>query len=358
MQIKLKHTVFFNDADTIVTASLSNPDTIIILMSSGEVIKYNIKEEKQVFLFSVKSNIGYEDGGFDLNTKATIYTLDEIIVIVNNFKTHGFIHYPGKYDALHLWREDYYAENSSYPIALFKDKKDVPYIIYSVAWNHLQIMNLDTRQILTASKSLIEKNAEKKHIDFYKNHVEHNKLPWPHKYDYFFGELLLSPNNKKFLSAGWSWGSSDNYKIYDINNFIKSKRISDINLGFWEHLSRAVCWIDKKNIAVTYNPYEEGDENSTIDSPSEIHFYKLGKQKTSQIRKIKVPKEIIDSSFHFNTYLNSFVAFSKKMGLKILSLHGQIIFENESFKVNSYNNNFNLLLTIDNNKIIINEIIL
>ncbi len=359
MEIKLRHTIVFNDFDTIVTACISNPNKIIILMSSGEVIKYNIKEQKHFFLFSVKSNIGYEDGGFDLNAESKIYTLDEITVIVNNYKRHGYIYYPGKYDALHLWREDYHADISDYPIALFK-KEDVPHIIYSAAWNHLQIMNLDTRQILTAAKSLIEENAEEKHIEFYKNHVEHNKLPWPHRYDYFFGELLLSPNNKKFLSAGWSWGSSDSYNVYDVENFINSNRISDIKIGFWEHENRAVHWIDEETIAITYNPFTEGDDDASSDSPDEIHLYKLNNEKAEIIKKNKIAGNInvVNSKFCFNKNINSFISFSKEIGLALLSLEGNIIFQDKNLKIDGYNNEANLLFAIDNNKIIIYEIIL
>ena len=104
-----------------------------------------------------------------------------------------------------MQREDYYAEHSSYPIALFKDDSGIPHLIYSQAWNHTQIMNLDTRQVLTAAKSLIEENAEEKHLKFYAEHEESNKLLWPRSYDYFFGALSLSPNQKNFLSTGWGY---------------------------------------------------------------------------------------------------------------------------------------------------------
>ncbi len=176
----------FDIEENIITVSLSGFNEFVMLMSSGDVIRYNIDEQKKQFLFSVKSSFSFEDGGFDIESPSTIYTLDSIVVIVNDYKRHGFVHYPEKYNSLHLWRKDYHAAISTYPIALFKDEIGIPHLIYGEAWNHIQIMNLDTRQILTASKSLIEEKAEEKHLEFYKNHKEQNKLPWPRPYDYFW----------------------------------------------------------------------------------------------------------------------------------------------------------------------------
>lgn len=357
MEIKLKHEIAFDIQESILTATISNSNEIVMLIDSGEVLKYKIAEKSKHFLFSVKSNMDYPDGGFDINAISTFYTLDNIVVIVNDFKRHGFIYYPEKYNALHLWREDYHANISNYPVILFKNEQNIPHIIYSVAWNHLQIMNLDTRQVLTAAKSLIEENAEERHIEFYKNRTENNKLPWPSTYNYFFGKLFLSPDTKKFLSSGWCWGSCDSYKIYDIENFINSNRISDINIGFWEHVNRAVCWIDDTTIAVTYNPItEEDDEDATNDSDIEIHFYKLDREKAAIIKKIKVVEDIVNSKFYFNKKINSFISFSKEIGLVILSVEGDIIFRDKNLKIDEYHNDANLFLSIDNNKIMIHEI--
>lgn len=354
MKLKLKNEVLIDNAQSIITATLTNSNEIIMLMSSGEVVKYKIKEQIYESLFLVKSNIGYPDNGFDVNAKSTIYTLDSIVVIVNDFKRHGYIHYAEKYNALHLCREDYHADISKYPIALFK-KENIPHIIFGVAWNHLQIMNLDTRQVLTASKSLIEENAEERHIEFYKKNEEINKLPWPHNYNHFFRELLLSPNNTKFLSSGWTWGSSDSYNIYDIKKFINNNRISDIKIGFWEHENRAVCWIDDETIAVAYNPFIEGDDYSTIDSSIEIHLYKLDNEKVELIKKIQITENIVNSKLYFNKKITSFVSFSE-IGLVIISLEGKITFQDKNLKIDGYSNDNNLLFNIDNDKIIIYEI--
>jgi hypothetical protein len=196
MEINKIHEIIFDTDETILASTLSNSNELVMLMSSGGVIRHKIKERNGEYLFSIKSGIGYSDGGFDLNSKSTIYTMDEIVVVVNDYKRHGFIHYPTKYHSLHLWREDYHADISTYPITLFRNEEGVPHIIYGEAWNHIQIMNLDTRQILTASKSLIEENAEERHIEFEK--YEHNKLPWPRPYDYFLANYSYLRTKRNF----------------------------------------------------------------------------------------------------------------------------------------------------------------
>lgn len=337
MKVVKTHDIAFDTNESIVFATLSKSNEVVMLMSSGGVIRFNLDDQRGQYLFSVKRDIGYSDGGFDITAKTSIYTMNEIVVVVNDFKRHGFVHYPGKYYALHLWREDYHADSSTYPIALYKNADGVPNLIFGEAWNHIQIMNLDTRQILTATKSLIEENAEERHAAFYKEHNEDNKLAWPTPYDYFFGKLLLSPNQNKFLSAGWAWGSWDSYRVFDIEKFISSNRITDLGIGAWEHENRAVCWVDNETIAVVYNPFTKGDENSTDESPCEIHFHKINGNNVDIDKKIQIAdKNILSSRMYFNCALNSFIFVSDKGGVLVSTLEGQIVFKDENLKVNEY----------------------
>lgn len=357
MEITKIHDIRFDTEERIMTATLAAENSLIMLMSSGNVIRYNIDEQKGEHLFSVKSNFTYEDGGFDVNAKSTIYTMDSIVVIVNDYKRHGFVHYPDKYKKLHLWRKDYHADISCYPIALFKNELDIPHLIFSEAWNHLQIMNLDSRQILTASKSLIEENAEERHLDFYKKHKEDNKLPWPRPYDYFFGKLEMSPNNENFLSKGWAWGSSDAYNVYEVKHFMENNRIADIPIGGWEHCNRASCWVDSETVAVAYSPLEEDDEDATGDSSQEIHFYSIKNSHSELKRKLQVKKlDIVNSKIHFNRDLNAFSLISDKQGIAIISLEGEILFYDEKLKVDIHYSDLNRLLKTDGKSVIIYKI--
>lgn len=357
MTIKKIHDIRFDTEESIMTVALTAANELIMLMSSGNVIRYNIDEQKEQHLFSVKSSFTHEDGGFDINAKSTIYSLDSIVVIVNDYKRHGFVHYPKKYQKLHLWRQDYHADISCYPIALFKNELDIPHLIYSEAWNHLQIMNLDSRQILTASKSLIKVNAEERHLKFYKKHKEDNKLPWPRPYDYFFGKLEMSPNNENFLSTGWAWGSCDAYNVYEVKHFIENNRIADISLDGWEHNNRAACWIDNKTVAVAYSPLEEDDENATKDSPQEIHFYGINNGASEIKNKIQVKKlDIVNSKIHFNRDLNAFFLISDKQGIAIISLEGEILLHNENLNVDIHYSGLNKLVKTDDKSVIIYKI--
>ncbi|MCU0353325.1 MAG: hypothetical protein MUD08_06225 [Cytophagales bacterium] len=322
------------DDREIVTATLSDSNEVLLLTTEAEVISYNFHEQQEKHLFSTKTSFQHRDEGFDTTAHSSIYTMDDIVVVVNDYKRHGFVHYPGQYHTLHLWRGEYHADISRYPIALFKNDRNVPHLIYGQDWNHVQIMNLDTRQVLTAAKSLIEENAEEKHIEFYKNHEETNKHPWPRPYDYFFGELLVSPNQKRFLSAGWGWGSADVYNVYDIAHFINSNRIADIRLGAWEHEGRAVCWVDDETVAIAYNPSAEGDEGATADSPCEIHFHRIQGNESTIEKKIAVAEPFATNvELRYNKHLNAFIAYSGKIGLLIISLDGQTVFQNKNLKI-------------------------
>lgn len=357
MKINRIQEIAFDTDETIVTATSSAEDEIVMLMSSGRVTRYKIGSASGELLFSVKSDFTYEDDGFDLNAASSIYTLNSIVVVVNDYKRHGFIHYPGKYKSLHLWRKDYHADISSYPICLFKDSTDTPHLIYGVAWNHLQIMNLETRQILTASKSLIKEFAEESHIEFYKNYSEDSKLAWPSEYDYFYGNLEMSPDNKHFLSAGWSWGSFDSYQAYNVEHFITENRIAQIHIGGWEHDNRPICWVDNTTVAVGCNPYAEEEEDSTKDSPNEIHFYRINDNEFELLRKIEIPTiEISKAKFQFVKQLNSLIIFSDDHGLTALSLNGEILFQDPEIRLDNYNPKTDFFVKVKNKTVSIYQL--
>ncbi|MBS0030816.1 hypothetical protein ACTJJ0_27280 [Chitinophaga sp. 22321] len=337
---------------SIVAASLSAPDEYVLLLSSGNVVRQKAGETAAKHLFSVESSMGYQDGGFDIAAPSTIYTMDDIVVVVNDYKRHGYVHYPGKYTGLHLWREDYHASISRFPVALFRDQLNVPYIVYAVAWNHLQIMNLDTRQVVTAAKSLIKEFAEESHIEFYKTVEEANKLPWPSAYDYFFGKLYMSPNNSRFLSAGWVWGSSDLYNVYEVADFISNPRIRDKRVNYWEHNNRGVCWIDNATVAVTYHPYSDDEEGAAKDDPWEIHFYNVDSDADEPARKIKIPgPDILQANMHYLKHLDAILLFGGNAGVVLVSTDGRLLFSDANLKINGYAEASDLLYVTDDKSV-------
>ncbi len=357
MKLKKLHDIKFTTKEAIHQAVLSKPNEIIILFHSGEVIRHNLDTNQREHLFSI-TKTNYSGGDFDPGSEISIHTLDDIIVVTSSYKENGYVHYPEKYKKLSLQREDYHASISKYPIALFKNKNLVPHLVYGIAWNHVQIMNLDTRQILTASKSLIEENAEEDHIEFYKTHEETNKHPWPSPYDYFYGELKMSPDHKHFLCAGWVWGSYDAYNIYKVDNFINSNRIKEISIGGWQHDNRAVCWIDSITVAVAYSPLMEGDNGATKETPNELHIYKLSNNETVLEREIKVGTiDIVHSTIHYSTQLDAFFLYSKNIGVVIISFAGELLYENKEIEIDQYFPDGNQFLTVTETSITVSQVI-
>ncbi|WP_160710864.1 hypothetical protein [Chitinophaga solisilvae] len=343
MKLNLMHDTPVDLPGNINSACMSAADTLTLLLDTGDVVQHQLHTPGCRPLFTTATHFSYKDGSFDAGAPSSIYTMDGITVVVNDFKTHGYLYYPGKY-RIHLWREDYHADISRYPIALFRDQQQTPYIIYAVAWNHLQIMNLDTRQVMTAAKSLIEEGAEERHLAFYANYEESNMLPWPRAYDYFFGQLQLSPDNSRFLSAGWAWGSCDQCRVYDVAHFISHPRIADRSLGAWEHNNRNYCWTDNHTIAVTYDPYADEEEGALKDAPGEIHFYDLRQEADGPVRKISVPgPPVIGAAMYYSPMLQALVLHSERTGVVVITPGGEVLYRDETLKVHGYHTGSDML---------------
>ncbi len=358
MKIKKVQEFIVDFEETIITASLCSKNEFIALLSSGDVVRINFEDDSVKSLFTVKSAFIYTDGGFDINAPSTFYTLDSVVVLVNDYKRHGFVHYPDNTNEIHLWRGEYNVDVTKYPIALFRNEDNAPCLIYGNDWNHVNIMNLDTRQILTADKSLIEESAEEDHFK-YNTKGEISKHPWPSPYDYFYGELKMSPDNSMFLSAGWAWGSYDAYNVYEVDHFLSSNRIADISVGGWEHCERAACWIDNSSIAVAINPLEEGDKNAKENNhKGEIHFYKIDDQNCELDAVLKIADyNFVNANMCFNQSINAFIIHSEDLGLLAMSLEGQVLFEDKNFKINEYFPKLNLYLKYEAKAVSVYELI-
>ncbi|RAJ81903.1 hypothetical protein CLV59_104128 [Chitinophaga dinghuensis] len=327
----------------ISAAGIANSNELVFLLKTGQVCRYDFRNERWLSSFTIQDYFSYTDGGFDPAATSAVYTLDEITVVVNDFKTHGYIHYPGNYSALHLHREDYHANITSFPIALFRNPEGIPHIIYSKAWNHLQIMNLDTRQLLTAAKSLITEDAEEKHLEFYKTHEDNNKLPWPRPYDYFFGALSVSPNGKYFLSNGWVWGSFGCYNVYDIEDFIQNSRIKEIHVAVMDHSYRAMCWVDDQTVAITCHCFTEESEKDEEDKIAyekdyyEIQLFEMAGNEAKLSKRIGVHGiNIVAAEMRYNNHLGAFVVYSAELGVVIISTSGHVLLQDKSIQIDHY----------------------
>ncbi len=341
----------------ITAARISGPGELVLLFETGSVLRYRIESATGVHLFSTDSPFTYEDGGFDNKAPSTVLTLDDIVVVVNDLRTHGFIHFPERYHALHFSRTDNYADISCYPTLLFKDGNGVPHLAFAEAWNHLQIMDLSTRRILTAAKSLIEVGAEERHLEFYRQIEEHSKLAWPTRYDYFFGKLLLSPAGKRILSLGWGWGSADWYRAYDIEIFIREPRISSVDIGHWEHENRAACWLDEDTVVVACDPVQEEHEGYVKGAPNELHFYSIEGDQALLRRRVPVEDlDVVHAKMEYSRSLDRFVIFSDRIGLVAIDRDGRIAMHAPDIRVHDLRLDLDELLVIEGGTISVHKL--
>lgn len=355
MHIEELHEINF--LENIVTATLFNENELIVLMHNGEVLRYFLKTQKKETLVTIAIEKAGSNEKFDINAPSTIYVLNDIIVIANDYKTHVFVFFSTQKASFYLQRKDYYADISKYPIALFNNERGTPHLIYGVAWNHLQIMNLETKEIVTLSKSQFEENAAEKYKAFCKEFGLPEQAREDSAFDYFFGALKISPDKKYFLSKGWSWGSCDSYKVFEINHFINRPEILTLNIGDWEHLNRAACWIDEQTVAFGYNPFAEEDNAANFVIGSEIHLCNF-MNKSLEHNIIKAEGlDTINAKMAFSKRFQTIVLCSKTSGVAAVSLDGKILLHNSEIKPTDYIYDLDLFITIRDKKIIIDQLI-
>jgi len=352
----------FDSQVDIQAASLYSENELVILTHKGIVFIYSCQTWKSRVLFETNPEHGaeYRDGGFDPSAKTSIYTMDDVVVVTNDYKTHGFVLNLKENYLVDLWRKDYLAEASKYPIALFMNEKGEPCLIFGAAWNQIQVANLTSRQILTADKSLIEEDAEQQYIETYKKYkTKMNKLFWPNEYDYFYGRLILSPDKKKFLSAGWEWGSCNCYKLYDVNDFISNRRIKDVTVGRFEHNDRAVCFVDNDTVAVIFDPNLDGlyqGDNQSGNAPYEIRLYHSDGRGEKRLISITESLDLDGAELVFDQRNQCFYTFSGKIGMAVISLGGEIVFHEPAFIPQIYDERHGRFISYDKRQLSVHKL--
>ncbi|NUY81244.1 hypothetical protein HUK80_10085 [Flavobacterium sp. MAH-1] len=346
MKLEIRHRIEIADG-TIAAAGFDTAGQVVFLTESGKVYRY-IKSTKQFHhLFSATTAFAFEDGGFDCKAKSSIYAQYGAVAVVNDFGRNGLVFIESDRQVLNLFRKDYHADISKFPLTFF-EKDEHFHVIYPNDWNHIQIMDLKTRQILTAEKSLIEQNAEQRYREFYKNDFSRS-LPWPPPYDYFYGALSVSNDQKRFLSTGWAWGSSDNYRVYDIDDFLSNGRIQDISIGHWEHENRAACWMGNDRVAIAIYPFEvdEGEEGQY-----EIAIYKIADSEAVLERTISTGDlNVVKSKMVFWETRNCFVVISEVAGLALIHSDGEILFHDPNLIADDFDVDSGSVLQIERDSI-------
>lgn len=200
---------------------------------------------------------------------------------------------------------------------------------------------------------MIEKDAEQSHIEFYKNHTENNKLFWPREMDYFYGELIMSPDKKRFLSAGWIWGSQDCFMIFDIEQFIESNRVEPIMIDVWEHNGRDVCFIDNTKVAVLFNSSEDDVNFKGVDEGNVfyIRLYNTDGSREFETITLETELDLNGVQMFFNIERQNFYLFSEKIGLLVVSLSGDLELHQKNIFINNYYNKYDCFIEYDKKKI-------
>lgn len=245
------------------------------LLSDGAVMSLDFGTGAVVMTFDTVEEVNYDDGGFDANAPSAVYVKDGYTAVVNRFGRHGWVSSDDDDWRIRLMRDSYQIAHTDYPMGFFRRDGKV-HMIFGEAWNHVQIADLTARRVLTAAKSRVTEGAEERHLAYYRDHEEANKLLWPSEYDYFYGRIRVSPDGAHFLSCGWVWGAFDALAAYETGDFIENPRIRESVVFAGEHLSRNGCFCGNDAVAVPVKPdiddygYDGGDE-----IPWEVRLYSL-----------------------------------------------------------------------------------
>lgn len=343
----------FEQIENILTANFADNASIVFIGNTGEVFRFSITDNTYSPLFSMEKSLEYySDETFSPDTAKMLYCHENIVVAANTFGTKAVLHITGKHHSIVLHREDYHAKITKFPIGIFKDSTGTNHLIYGTGWNRVEIMNMDTLQILTAAKSVIEQDAEKRYMIPSTNLPAHSN-PWPSKFDYFYGAIAVSPNQKRFISMGWVWGSNDSFYIFDIDDFISNPRITFTSTDAWEHNDRTTCWIDDNRIAVAINPYEDNEEDGLKESPCQIYIYRVDSNSPYIETKVVVPGHyIIKTTMHYLHDSNAFLLYGATTGVLIVSLSGEILLHEPDVRPVNYNESTKEILLISGNNTI------
>lgn len=329
--------IYHNTFDhRIVAVNQKNENEVLVLLEDKKVYSHELLYHTTQYLFTLETTMTYADGGFDITGPCSLYLLDELVVVSNDFQTHSIVHYPAKY-TLGVQRKEYHCAISKFPIALYKDQNQVPHLIYAKAWNRVEILNLNDGHNLTADKSLIEVDAQdRKNQDG--GSANKDFQIWPSEFDYFYADLKISPDHKYFLSKGWVWGSSDAFYVFEIKDFIENKRIRKMEVGFWEHDARAACWISNDELVVCCHAVIEDFDQPDPDNPFEIvHYQLLGKQ-CIQTKRTKV-KDLTDTNMEllFHPTLQVLISYKKRTpGFLIFDLQGTTLYKDQEHTIESF----------------------
>lgn len=320
-------------------AAFVGNDRLVYLNEMGHLRRYRPSDgNDELLVETVPENTGFADGGFDPLAESVIDTLDGVVAVRNVYKGHCII-FIENCTPIRLIRPDdaggSYLKNTRYPFALFRNGEGVPHAIFASKWNRLEVVNLFTRQKLTALKSNIEEGAEK-------------RIPpqgiWPCEMDYFYGELVLSPDRTKFFSRGWIWQPMDCGLAFDMQDYLENIRVRSHALYAGEFLTRGACFVDNDTVAIC------GDEDRWSESLRQIILMDF-REEDREIGRITpdIPFDLKGVELAWNAEKTCFYLWGKEIGLAALDEDGRLIFHSAEEKVGKYDSERDCFLSWNEN---------
>lgn len=297
--------------EKILFADLTNRNDLelIVVCESGKVYFFDLIETSYKFL--LKLNFEIE------NLK--LHSFESYICIIQEIGTSGVVlNLSDKNFLKELSRVDYHANICPFSIAFYK-KEGQTFIIHATEWNRLDITCLNDNKKLT-----------ERIVDYETNQ---------NYFDYFQCSLLMSPNQKYFISSGWYWNPVDRITCYSVDRFLKEfeKCYSELYFGDtsgnnWS--GRPLCWIDDTTIAIGYNQQEDKYEKKFS---SEIII--LNVESNTILKKVFFDGfAVFDISgdvygeLYYDELNENFIGINNDSGLLISNKKGEIVYKDSRLK--------------------------
>lgn len=258
------------------------------------------------------------------------FGLNAVVVNIDNCKL------------IELSRENDDCDISSYSIAFIKTDNKI-HLIHQTQWNRLDIMDLETEEIITKREVKYDYNRETK-VDNSINYI-----------DYFHSLLIASPDYNNFIDNGWVWHPIECMYLFNVQEFIKKYELSKTYVdvaggflyedGFWD---RPCTFINNDEFIViapnisssievdmeyTKNNNEEFElGNDYVYEYKPLAFFNINDSKSKNLKPYKHVKcsifktenDIVSSTIYFDKSFNLIIII-KENSAYIVTLDGEII---------------------------------
>ena len=295
-----------------------NSEHLACISQTGQLLICDLRGDVQCEFDASKA--------IDLEQEIAITCFSSFCAVVNSKALRGIVFNLTDPDwRMPLEREDYFAEQCTWPIGFYQ-RQGIVFLIHSTQWNRLDITNLETGQRVTKREVAWDKEDKKT-----KNYL-----------DYFHSNFHMSPDEKHFVINGWHWGPWDQLFAWNVDQFQvnyelggRGLHVLDVNGYNWD---RPCCFYDNKTIAWGYNELEAGNEETPKKQHTELVFQDIHTSKVVRRMKFEhfdlTKQKEVKGRLWFDAARKCFVCASNKtkgeevgtsLGTTITSANGSLI---------------------------------